>query len=312
MEKNITMKKKIIIFIIPIFIIITCFYYLRNKITETHNKGEYKITSINIYKNTPVWQLALAVKNEKTSTIEKIAKDKPELLNYQDPKYGSTLLLWSIGMEKYESAEALLKCGSNPDIARKNGETPLFLAALYSWIDNDAKKDPKYVKLLLRYGANPNKNYVGSDSSVTEPGSSPLMNSIGCGIEKTKALVEAGADINYKTQTGTTAAQEALLADETPEYAYYLIVQKKAKVTDPYHRRENFEGEDPNDKFFMVNILRDWVFALDSKEYKMKMEIVDEFARQGANYRDTKINDRALGRIKKLYPNDWEDYIKKY
>ncbi|MCY6958026.1 ankyrin repeat domain-containing protein [Clostridium brassicae] len=312
MEKNRTMKKKIIIFIIPIFIIITCFYYLRNKITETHNKGEYKITSINIYKNTPAWELALAVKNEKTSTIEKIAKDKPELLNYQDPKYGVTLLLWSVGMEKYESAEVLLKCGSNPDIARKNGETPLFLAAGYSWIDNDAKKDPKYVKLLLRYGANPNKNYVGKDSGIMESGTSPLMNSISGGFEKTKALVEAGADINYKTKRGDTVAREALLRDGTPEYAYYLIVQKKAKVTDPYYKLQIFEDEDPNEKLFLVNILRNWVFPLDSKEYKMKMEIVDEFARQGVNYKDAKINKHTLGQIKKLYPNDWEDYIKKY
>ncbi|MCY6958027.1 ankyrin repeat domain-containing protein [Clostridium brassicae] len=311
MEKNRTMKKKIIIFIIPIFIMITCFCYLRNKITETHNKGEYKITSINIYKNTPAWELALAVKNEKTSTIEKITKDKPELLNYQDPKYGVTLLLWSIGMEKYESAEALLKCGSNPDIARKNGETPLFLAAGYSWIDNDAKKDPKYVKLLLRYGANPNKNYVNNDPNDIYSGTSPLMNSISGGFEKTKALVEAGADINYKTQSGDTAANQALLADETPEYAYYLIVQKKAKVTDPTYGRECF-ATDPDQKFFPVTILRNWVFALDSKEYKMKMEIVDEFARQGVNYKDAKINKHTLGQIKKLYPNDWEDYIKKY
>jgi len=59
-------------------------------------------------------ELALAVKNEKTRTIEKLAKENPELLNYQEPKYGATLLLWAVGMEKYKSAEALLKCGADP------------------------------------------------------------------------------------------------------------------------------------------------------------------------------------------------------
>ncbi|WP_243186991.1 ankyrin repeat domain-containing protein [Clostridium muellerianum] len=215
-------------------------------------------------------------------------------------------------MEKYKSAEALLKCGANPDISTKEGETPLFLAASYSWIDNNDKKDPKYVKLLLHYAANPNKNYVNNNPNDIDSGTSPLMNSIGCGIEKTKALVEAGADINYKTKHGDTAAEDALLAHETPEYAYYLIAQKKAKVADPYYRRQNFGNEDPNEKLFLVNILKDWVFDLNSKEYKIKMEIVDEFVRQGVNYKDAKIDDRTLGKIKKLHPNDWEEYIKKY
>lgn len=265
----------------------------------------------------------MAVKGQKARTIEKIAKNKPQLLNYQEPKYGATLLLWAIGMEKYKSAEALLKCGADPNIASTTeGETPLFAAAGFSWIDNDAKKDPKYVKLLLRYGANPNKNYVGSDDpeteTIIEPGTSPLMHSIGCGIEKTKALVEAGADINYKTKSGKTASIGALRAGgpnstlEGMEYAHYLIVQKNAKVSEPYFRRITYGDEDPNEEFFAVNILRNWVYDLDSKEYKIKMEIVEEFARQGVNYWDTKIREDTLEQIKILYPDTWEEYIKKY
>lgn len=72
-------------------------------------------------------------------------------------------------------------------------------------------------------------------------------------------------------------------------------------------------GEDPNDKFYPVDILRDWVYDLDSEKYKIKMEIVAEFARQGVNYWETKItNIRTLEHIKKRYPNTWEEYIKKY
>ena len=42
------------------------------------------------------------------------------------------------------------------------------------------------------------------------------------------------------------------------------------------------------------------------------MEIVKEFERQGVNYWDTKINKYTLQQIKKLYPDTWEEYIKKY
>jgi hypothetical protein len=303
------MTKKILI-IVTIFAVIICFYRLDGKAA---NKGDYKITNINIFKNTPVWDLALAVNDQRLSRITQKVHKNPHLLNYQEPKYGATLLLWAIGMEKYKSAEALLKCGANPNIASTSeGETPLFLAAGYSWIDTEAKKDPKYVKLLLHYGADPNKNYMGSskEESGIEPGTSPLMRSIRCGIGKTKDLVEAGATIDYKTKLGTTAAIEALFAKEYPEFAYYLIVQKKAKVSMFYYNKYCYSN--PTKQFFPVDLLRDWIFDLNSKEYKMKMEIVKEFARQGVNYWDTKIDKFTLEHIKKLYPNTWEEYIQKY
>ena len=114
---------------------------------------EYRIIDIEIYKNTPAWELAKAVKKQDVKKIAQIAEETPKLLDYQDPTYGSTLLYWSVGMEKYKSTEALLKGGANPDIISVyEGGTPLYRAANYSLIDNDAKKDPKYVKLLLEYG----------------------------------------------------------------------------------------------------------------------------------------------------------------
>jgi hypothetical protein len=311
---------KIITTVLLVLVALICLYQANIKAAD---RGEYKITDIRIYKNTPAWKLALAVKRQDTKSIEKIAEKEPQLLNSQDPKYGATLLLWAVGTERYRSAEALLKCGADPDIASTGnttygGETPLLVASGFSWVDRSAKKDPKYVKLLLRYGADPNKTYTGFNiprtNSVTEVGTSPLMQSIGCGIGKTKALVEAGADINYKTKSGRTAAIVALLFKWVPEYAHYLIVEKKARVNEPYYRSENtmMPGDNPNDKFYPVNILRNWVYDLGSKEHQIKMEIVEEFARQGVNYWETKINKHTLEHIKKRYPDTWEEYIKKY
>lgn len=231
--------------------------------------------------------------------------------------YGATLLLWAIGMEKYDSAEALLKFGANPNIGTSiEGVTPLFLASGYSWIDNDSKQDPKYVELLLSFRADTNINYIGRDDpgnkTVIEPGTSPLMNSIGSGIEKTKALVEAGADIDYKNERGYTAAIQALQAHWVPEYAHYLIAEKKAKVKDPFFLRENYGSENPNDEFLPVDILRYWIYDLNSKEYKMKLDIIQEFKRQGIDYWATEIDEDIINQIKALYPQTWEEYIKSY
>jgi ankyrin repeat protein len=133
------------------------------------------------WQHTPAWKLALAVKQQDTSKIAKIAKAHPQLLNYQEPSIGATVLIWAVGEEKYRSAEALLKCGANPNItATCGGQTALFEAAHFSWVDTQAKNDPKYVKMLLKYGADPNIYYTGghaSDNDARCPGTSPLMES---------------------------------------------------------------------------------------------------------------------------------------
>lgn len=318
-------------------------------------------TDIRIFKNTEAWDLAVAVKNQDVKKIEKIAEKNPELLNFQDPYYCTSLLIWAVGMEKYKSAEALLKCGADPNVvadgremykskeeeAVRNGNfsewrertpaplagaTALYVASGYSWIDTQAKKDAKYVNLLLEYGADPNICYTAGIGYFywpdgrrldhdAEAGRSPLINSISCGIEKTKALVEAGADINHKTESGETAAISALTWGGGPvltdmrRYAHYLIVEKKAIVKEPYYTPRylsiQFRNSEVNE-FYPVDILRKWVCKLDSEDYKLKMEIVKEFARQGVDYWATEISQKELKEIKYRYPDTWEEYIKVY
>lgn len=311
------MIKRLIILVACIVICFANTACLNSEISTSSGKGEYEITDIKIFKGTPVWELILAVEDQNVNEIENIVKNKPEVLNYQEPNYGVTPLLWSIGMEKYESAKKLLECGVDPDIATiPYGKTPLLLASGYSWVDNDAKKDPKYVELLINYGADPNISYIGyidtESQSTIEPGATPLMYSIGAGIKKTRVLVESGADINQKSNSQSTATIYALLYDQDPEYAHYLIVDKKSIISEPYFSRIILSGDDPNKEFYPVNILRNWVFDFDSDEYKMKMEIVKEFERQGVDYWSTEIPERALKKIKKLYPDSWEEIIKKY
>jgi len=183
--------------------------FMSNPKTST---GEYRHTNIRIFQDTPAWELAQAVYSQNTRRIDAIAQKSPEMLDYIDPMYGLTLLIWSVGMERYNSAQALLRNGANPDIiGTHTGGTALFLASEFSWIDTRANKDPRFVELLLHYGADPNINFVGDGrSNVLEIGTSPLMASIGTGIEKTRALVAGGADINHKTETGWNAVFAAL------------------------------------------------------------------------------------------------------
>lgn len=302
-----------IFFEVITIVICICFF------TGCDGKNSDARVDITNWKNTPAWELAKAVRDEDISKIKKIAIENPQLLNSVEPVEKSPLIRWCVGMEKYDSLKALLENGADPNVATIYGKTALYEAAGFSWVDTLAKQDAKYVKLLLKYGADPNIYFKGGEPGYTyEAGNSPLIESIGCGIEKTKALVEAGADINHKTISKTTAAIIALLRGgpnstlEGLEYARYLIVYKKASIKEPYLRRFIMPGDNPNDNFYPINLLRNWIYPLDSKEYKIKMEIVKEFKRQGVDYWETKIPKYTLETIKEQYPNTWKEYIKKY
>lgn len=285
-------------------------------LTGCTGNGEYQIHDVRIYKDTPAWTLAKAVNKENTSEIEKLILRTPELLNYQDPKYGATLLYWSVGKDYYESAKKLLELGADPNIKTTYSiETALFLANGYLWHDNSFNQDPKFVKLLLENGADPNIPFGGyadqEKKSVTPIGATPLMASINTGIEKTKALIDSGCDINQKDKYGKTAATRSLLDEDYIEYAYLLIVVNKAIVNEPVYSRIKFD-QGIKESYFPVRSLRNFIFDLDSKEYEMKMELVKEFQRQGQDYWSTQITDNQMERIKRLYPDTWEEYIKKY
>ena len=71
---------------------------------------------------------------------------------------------------------------------------------------------------------------------------------------------------------------------------------------------------DYSDPHYAVELLLDMTYDLKSKEYQKKSAIIDEFLKQGINYQSYKdsLDNRILYRIKKLYPNDWKEYLRLY
>ena len=269
------------------------------------------------FKGTEAYLLSYAVKYQCVPLIKLICKKNPQIMYTMDTKNQITLLHWAVGFRKYRSARALLDCGMNPDTPGEFNETPLYTAAGFSYTgfcDNDTKM----IDLLLEYHADPSISII-IDEEVARtialyfPGKTPLMNTLGFGnnVPKIKLLVEKGhADINQKSKSGSTVATEAL-GMKNIDAAYYLIVEKKAVVNEIYYSEKII----PNEETMAINpvdLLRYWVYRLDSEEYKKKMEIVEEFKRQGVDYFETGIPKFTLEQIKKLYPDTWEEYIKVY
>lgn len=298
-----------------IFLVLTFFVACHGQVT----RGELTVQNIEIFKNTDAWDLIQAVDDNDVTAIQNILDLNRELVDFQDSIFGTTPLMWAVGAEKYDAAKVLLENGADPNLISKTGATALFRAISFSWYDSNADPNSKFVKLLLDSKADPNIPYcspkVEGETAVAECGTSPLMHAVSRGFGKVKLLVGAGANVDYKTKSGRTAAFEALLMEDV-DAAYFLILEHKAVITEPVYFYSLTEADsiDITKPHYPVDLLLDWTFELNSSNYKKKKAIIMEFSRQGVSYEDRKsnISDLIIRKIQGMHPNDWKEYIKAY
>lgn len=102
----------------------------------------------------------------------------------------------------------LLQLGANLEIADDSGRTALWLAVVMD--------DPRFLKIALEHGADPNTRYRGSNEPI-------LFNAlVPEGLPRVSLLVAAGADVNATDVYGVTALNEAV-STELYDIALYLL-----------------------------------------------------------------------------------------
>ncbi len=259
-----------------------------------------------LFQKTPVWDLAKAVRDEKTSEIRNIIKSKKINVDFQEPKFGSTLLMLTVLNEQFNSAKVLLECGADPN---KHDTCDGKSAMIYSaGIQHQSEDNTKFLKLMLSHGGNPNDEETGERKQGNSTRKTPLL--VACDdviqdvtpIEKVKLLVEAEADINHKNDFGATPLKEALRHYDVILY----FLQKGVNYTVPLFK--NLQEKDVT----LVEKMRYDVFPLDSKKYKDKMAVANFLEQKGVEYRKLPIPKKVIERAKNLYPNNWQEYLEKY
>lgn len=211
------------------------------------------IYNIRIYKNTPVWRLAKAVKSENTHKIKKTLNEHPEYVKFPEGFNGyedtPSLLMWSIANNKYKSFQVLLEMGSDPNHKTIKKKTPLMYAADYL-VDNTT--NPQFTIDLLKAGADANYSFNGylDENRYTVWGDSPLI--IACqtaNMEIIKALVDNGADINLSNCTPKQGKCLSLSTPVTAAFDFkrtkvleYLIIEKKVDIKRSFG--QNIQGKD--------------------------------------------------------------------
>jgi ankyrin repeat protein len=255
-----------------------------------------------LFQNTSAWELAKSVENEDTLKIRKEISEEKSKVNFQEPKFGSTLLMLSIKNDKYRSAKVLLELGANPNIPDSyRGESAVISAA--------EMDDPKYLKLILEYNGNPNALESVPFKENDEVRQTALLAAINplesSSLDKVKMLVKAGANVNFYNLGHTDLPLAEAITDRKMEVALYLLQNGADSNLVMY---ETIDGR----KVYILEALRKCIFDLNSKEYSDKQEVINFLKVEGLDYSKEPIPDYILMNIKEQYPEDWENFIKNY
>lgn len=296
------MKK--LIFISLLFCLTSCY----NQETLA-DKSKMMGNDYRLYQSTPAWALAKAVEVGDIEKIKEEVLQKKVSVDHQESRFGKTLLMLAIFNSEYDSVKSLLELGANPNQHDTfKGETPVIVAA--------GNADPKYLKLVLAYKGDPNSIenvFSGPKKRINSGRNSALTKAVlpsvmgKKNLENVKLLVEAGADINY-TKKGIiqTALAEALIQEQM-DIALYLV-EEGADYKKPITLFVGGGREDVT----VLYLLRSSIIDLDSEQYKKKMELVVFLKSKGLDYDKEPIDDADIEQMKNMYPDNWQEYVKRY
>jgi uncharacterized protein len=262
------------------------------------------ITDYALFRHTPLWNFTIATKDGDSAKMRDIQTKEKVDINLQEPKFGATLLMVTILNRQLNSSSNLLSMGADPDLNTTiDGTCALIFAA---GIEGYSKDDTEFINVLLKFGADPNNSETaGPDNSNPDVPLWAACRSIKTSpLEKVKLLVNAGANVNFRNSFGNNALREALTFDHLDVVEFLLqhgvdyesSISSKADVLDLH----------------LWDELRFHLYPLNSEKYRQKMKIVDFLLRNGIDYRQSVIPEYAIKGAKKLYPNDWEEYLKLY
>ena len=251
----------------------------REKIVD---KSELTGRDYRLFQNTPAWELAKAVEDENTEQIDKIVSENPELINYQESKYGETLLMLTVMNQQLKSFKALLKNGADVNIHDTFDGTSSLIMACSSEFYNIT-----FAKTLIEYGADVNDVETGERRKENSTRFTPLIAASRTGrLDLVRFLMSKGADVNYQNEFGQSALSESVMVDEY-KVAYYLL-QNGADYNRPIYYRLDYsvpiEKRDPKDKgkpMYLWNVLKEDLSEFGTSEYKYKMRIIDFLKSKG-------------------------------
>jgi ankyrin repeat protein len=85
---------------------------------------------VRIFKDTPVWEAALAIRDNDVAKVKSLLQGKPKsILDYKEKYYGQTLLNWAVYRDSYNSSKILAELGADPNIKSNDSTSAMIHAA---------------------------------------------------------------------------------------------------------------------------------------------------------------------------------------
>lgn len=276
-----------------------------NNQEEEVDKSKLLGNDYRLFQGTPAWPLAKAVQVGDTSLIRKEVEEHKVKPDYQESQFGKTLLMVATINSHYNSVKALLESGADPNLKDKyRGSSAMTDAA--------GNNDPKYLKLLLTHKGDPNALEdapVKEGDLARETALNKAINPLDeNGLQKVKLLVEAGADINYSNE-GKPAYTKLPIADALTADKMDIVLYLLKNGAD--YKKGMYRTVD-DQEVYILEALRNSIFDLNSPAYQKKLEVIAFLKSKGLDYYKEPIPDYILKEIKKKYPENWEECIRKY
>jgi hypothetical protein len=282
-----------------IFLAIMIILFSCNNRETMVDKSELLGDDYRLFQNTPAWELAKAVEDENEDKINELINKDRKLLDYQEPIFGSTLLMVTIKNQQYKPFEVLLKNKASKKIHDTYEGSSVLIEACSS-----KYYDVKFAKLLLEYGANVNDVQIDVDNEGKTR--TPLMLASKTGkTDLVELLVKKGADLNYQNKSKQSALSESIMANEYE--IVFLLLKNGADYSLPIDY-----NKEQNTTYYLVDELRFRLIDFDTEEYEYKMKIVDFLKSKGIDYRATPIPEYIKKKAQENYPNNWQEYLDKY
>lgn len=289
---------RIVIFALAVGLFVSCSNGDRDQPVDRSGLtgGDYRL-----FQGTPVWKLAKAVRDGDRKRIGVLLAKDPALINYQEPKYGGTLLMLTIMNQQMGSFRALLDQKADLNVHNTyDGTSALIEACSYD------QYDIRYAEMLIDRGANVNDVETGPRRAGNSTRFTPLIAASREGMaDLVRLLLEKGADIHYRNEFKQTALTESVLVDKMGTVLFLL--EHGADYKQPI-----FFRPEENREMYLVDVLREEMFDLDVEEHRDKMKVVLFLKGKGIDYKTTPIPDFIKKKAQENYPRTWKEYLEKY
>ncbi|MFN3194596.1 MAG: ankyrin repeat domain-containing protein [Chlorobiota bacterium] len=286
------------ILILPLFL--SC--QDREKIVD---KESIYANDVRLFQKTDAWELAKAVVDENIGLIERILEQDTIDINFQEQKYGQTLLMFSIELDKFSSFLKLIEFNADVNIHNTyDSSSAIHLSCKYNPIYED---NTKYLKILIDRGANVNDQSNAKQYNTPLIIASRIMNKHHKSIPLVKLLVQYGADVNYINSYNYSALKASLVSNNF-DVSLYLI-ENGADYNIPLYKQDRLRDSSR----YIMDILANKFLYLEWNSYKNKMKLVKFLEKKGLKYvRNQNFPDYLEDTFKKKYPDSWKEYLEVY